>query len=93
MLDEVLTRVFARASTGLQDDGRAHSVGSRHDGLHLLQVVDVESGDAVTKHGRMVQEFAHRDECHGEILKNKKLISGLAILKRPLGSQLTGRRA
>jgi hypothetical protein len=54
----------------LQDDGRAHSVSSGHDGLHLLQVVDVESWNAVTALSGVVQKFAHRYECHGKILKN-----------------------
>ena len=74
MLDKRLTRVFACASTGLQDDGRAHGVGSHHHGLHLFQVVDVESWNAVTVLCSVVQKFAHRYECHGEILKNLKLM-------------------
>ena len=43
-----------------------HLVGSCHDGLHLFEVVDVEGRNAVAVGCRMVQQFAHRDECHGE---------------------------
>ena len=65
VLDEALARVLARACAGLQDHGRAHFVGRGHDGLHLLQVVDVEGGDAIAGFGGMVEQFAHRDERHG----------------------------
>ena len=36
MFDERLTRVFASARAGLQDDRRTDLVGSGHDGLDLL---------------------------------------------------------
>jgi hypothetical protein len=36
----------------------------------LFQVVDVESWNAVTVLCSVVQKFAHRYECHGEILQN-----------------------
>jgi hypothetical protein len=39
-----LSPAYLRAGAGLQDHGRAHLVGGRHHGLHLLQVVDVEGG-------------------------------------------------
>ena len=66
VLDEALAGIFARAGAGLQDHGSAHLVGGRHHGLHLLQVVDVEGGDAIAVVGGMVEKFAHRDERHGE---------------------------
>ncbi len=65
VLDEGLARVLARASAGLQDDGSAHFVRSRHHGLHLLQVVDVEGRDAIAVGSGMVEQFAHRNEGHG----------------------------
>jgi hypothetical protein len=65
MFDEGLSRIFARASTGLQDHRRTHLIGGRHHSLDLLQVVDVESGNAITVFSGMVEQFAHRDERHG----------------------------
>ncbi|MDT4883623.1 hypothetical protein FQZ97_1196800 [compost metagenome] len=68
MLDEGFTRVFAGAGAGLQDDGRAGFLGGLHDGLDLFEVVDVEGRNAVAVGGGVVQQFAHRDECHGKYL-------------------------
>jgi hypothetical protein len=45
--------------------GGADLVGSGHDRLHLLQVVDVEGRDAVAVLGGMVEQLAHGDEGHG----------------------------
>ena len=69
VFDEGLTRVFAGTCAGLQDDGGAHLVGGSHDGLHLFEVVDVKSRNAVAVGCRVVQQFAHRDECHGEKIR------------------------
>ncbi len=41
-------------------------VGGGHHGLDLFQVVDVEGGQAIAVFGGMVQQFAHRNEWHGE---------------------------
>jgi hypothetical protein len=65
VLDEGFAGVLAGAGTGLQDDRCADFAGSLHDGLHLLQVVDVESRNAVAVGSRVVQQLAHRNECHG----------------------------
>ena len=65
VFDEALACVLARASAGLQDDRRTDLIGRCHHSLHLLQVVDVESGDAVAVLCGMVEQFAHRDEGHG----------------------------
>jgi hypothetical protein len=59
VLDERLTGIFAGTGAGLQDDGCSDLVGRHHDGLHLLQVVDVESWNAVAVDGCMVQQLAH----------------------------------
>ena len=64
VLDEGLTRVFAGASTGLQNDRGADGIGRGHDSLHLLQVVDVKSRNAVALDCCMVQQLAHGNECH-----------------------------
>ena len=58
-------RILAGAGTGLKNDRRAHLIGGGHDGLNLLQVVDVEGRNAVAIAGSMVEQFAHRDERHG----------------------------
>ena len=65
VLDEVLACVLACAGAGLQDHRGTHFVGSRHHGLHLLQVVDVKGRNTIAIFGSMVQQFAHRYECHG----------------------------
>jgi hypothetical protein len=59
MLDEGLTSVLACARAGLQDDRGTDFVGGGHDGLDLLQIVDVESWNAVAVDGGMVQQLAH----------------------------------
>jgi hypothetical protein len=64
VLDERLARVFARAGAGLQDHRCARFVGGFHDGLDLFQVVDVECRNAIAVFGGVVQQLAHRDECH-----------------------------
>ena len=64
MLDERLAGVFARASTGLQDDRCAGFIGGFHHGLDLLEVVDVESRNAVGVLGGVVEQFAHGNESH-----------------------------
>ena len=48
------TRVFACAYAGLQDDRAVGFLRGFHDGEHLLQVVDVESGYAVAVFGSVV---------------------------------------
>jgi adenylosuccinate synthase len=64
IFQKAFTCVLACACARLHDH-RAVCLGSRlHDGLHLLEVVHVESGDAVAMLGGMVQKLAHRDECH-----------------------------
>ena len=48
---------FRGAGTGLQNDRSANLVGGRHHGLNLLQIVDVESWNAVAIGGGMVQQL------------------------------------
>jgi len=64
VLDEGLTSILAGASAGLQDDRGAHFVGGGHHGLHLLEVVDVESRNAVAVGSGVVEQFAHGNERH-----------------------------
>ena len=59
MLDEGLARVFASARAGLQDDRRTDLVSRGHHRLDLLEVVDVESRDAIAVHRGMVEQFTH----------------------------------
>jgi len=49
--------VLARACRGLHDDRRTDGVGRGHDGLHLLQVVDVECRQAVAVFSSVVQQL------------------------------------
>ena len=59
MLDEGLARVFASTGAGLQNNWRTHFFGGLHDGLNLLQVVDVECRNTIAVDCRVVQQFAH----------------------------------
>ena len=59
MLDEGLTGVFPGTRTGLQDDRSADFVGGCHDGLDLLEIVDIEGRDTVSIDGGMVEQFTH----------------------------------
>ena len=64
VFDEVFTRVFASACAGLQNDRCADFIRSCHDGLYLLQIIDVEGGNAVAIGRSVVEQFAHGNECH-----------------------------
>ena len=57
----LVLRIGARATAGLNDDGRTGFPGSLHDGLYLLHVIDVECADAVLTLGRFVQKLPHRN--------------------------------
>ena len=83
VFDEMFTRVFASARTGLQNHGRAHFVRSGHDSLNLFQIVDVKRGNAVAIGGGVVEQFAHGNECHS-VFPNffRKLMGILGILTR-----------
>ena len=62
---EGLARVLTRTGRALHDHRAVRLVGSLHDRADLLEVVDVEGGQAVTVFGRMIEQLAHRDERHG----------------------------
>jgi hypothetical protein len=64
VLDEGLAGVLAGPGAGLQDHRRADFVGGSHHGLHLFEVVDVESRNAVAVGGGVVEQFAHGNERH-----------------------------
>jgi len=66
VLDERLAGVLARTRTCLEDHRCPDFLGRFHDRLHLFQVVDVEGRNAVTVLGRVVEQFAQGDECHGK---------------------------
>jgi hypothetical protein len=58
------TGVLAGTGGGLHDDRGVRLVGGLHDGAHLLQVVDVEGGDAVAVLGGVIQQLAQADQGH-----------------------------
>ncbi len=62
---EVFTGVGASTAGSLQDDGAIGLVGSLHDRLDLLQVVHVESRDAITVFSGMVEQQTKRNKRHG----------------------------
>ena len=47
-------RVFARTGRGLQDDRAVGFLRRLHDGLHLLEVVDIESRNAIAVFGSVI---------------------------------------
>ena len=61
---EHFARVFARAGGRLHDHRAVRLGRGGHDRLHLLQVVDVERGQAVVVLGGVVEQLAHRNERH-----------------------------
>ncbi len=71
VLDEGLAGVLARPGAGLQDHRRTDLLRRGHHGLHLLQVVDVERGDAIALLGSVVEQLAHGDEWHGAVLRTR----------------------
>ena len=52
-----LARVFASPGGRLQDDRAVGGLRCLHDGLHLLQIVDVESGNAIPELGSVVEDL------------------------------------
>ena len=50
---------------GQAGDAGTDRVGGGHDGLHLLQVVDVKCRQTVAVFSGVVQQLTHRYECHG----------------------------
>ena len=47
------------AAAGLHDDRRLGFLRGLHDGLNLFHIVDVESADAVTALGGLVEKLTH----------------------------------
>jgi hypothetical protein len=78
--------VFTGASRSLHDHRRVDSVGSGHDGLHLFQVVDVESRDAVAVFSSVVQQLTHGYEGHGNTPITIK--KSLAFVIEPISGQI-----
>src|SRR5581483_1029160 len=69
-LDEVaqeeLARVLPRAGRRLHDDGAVGLGGGSHDRLHLLEIVDVEGGQAVIVLGGVIEQLTHGNQRHGD---------------------------
>ena len=76
VLEKVLTGVFAGAGAGLHDHGSAGFFGRLHDGLNLLQVVDVERRNRIVMRCSVVQKLAHGNECHFSIPRKLITCSG-----------------
>jgi hypothetical protein len=64
MVQEAVVGVLARSARSLDDYGRPCLPRGLHDGLYLLEVVDVERPYAVTPVRCFVQKLAHRNQCH-----------------------------
>jgi hypothetical protein len=56
--------VLACTCRGLQDDRAVGFLRCFHDGLNLLQVVDIERWHAITVLSRVIQNLSQRDQCH-----------------------------
>ncbi len=59
------------------DKGSLRPLSRLHDGLDLLQIVDVERGNRVVVNRSVVQKLTHRNECHDEIPRKLKTCRGL----------------
>jgi hypothetical protein len=47
--------------------GLSVSAAGGHDRLHLLEIVDVECGQAVAVFGCVIEQLAHRYQGHGNL--------------------------
>ena len=61
VIQEPVVRVLARATAGLNNDRRLGFPGCFHNGLDLLQVVDVERANAIPALGCLVEDLSHGD--------------------------------
>jgi hypothetical protein len=64
MTQESIPGIFARPGGCLHDDRAVCLRGSLHDGLNLFQVVYVESRQAVTVFGCVIEQLAHGYKGH-----------------------------
>ncbi len=64
LAQERLAGVLAGAGRGLQDDRAVAGFGRLHDGLDLLQVIDVEGRQTVAVIGGVVEQLAQGNESH-----------------------------
>jgi hypothetical protein len=63
-----LPGVLASARGGLQYDRASRLFGSLHDGLDLLEIVDVECGHAIAVLSGMIQQLAQGYKGHRVLL-------------------------
>ena len=56
---ERFASVFTRTRRTLHDHRAIAFISRLHDGLNLLQIVDVKSGQAVAVFRRMIQQLPH----------------------------------
>jgi hypothetical protein len=59
VIEIAVLRKLARATAGLDDDGRLGLLRRFHNGLNLVHIVNVECADAVTAFGGLVEELPH----------------------------------
>ena len=59
MAQKHFTGIFPCAGRCLHDDRRVDLRSRSHDGLHLLQIVDIERWNSVASLGGVVQQLAH----------------------------------
>lgn len=71
VFEEGFTGVLTGARRSLHDDRGVDFCGGGHDGLNLLNVVDVEGRYAVTVFGCMIQQLTHAHKCH---LRNAPIV-------------------
>ena len=72
VFEEEFPRVLAGTSRGLKDNRGTGFLGSFHDGLNLLEVIDVKRRNTVAVLGRVVEKLAHCNKSH--LLRLRKMV-------------------
>jgi hypothetical protein len=61
-------RIFSCPGRRLHDDRTVGFVSRLHDGLNLLQIIDIESRYAITVFCSVIENLAHGNEWHESLL-------------------------
>src|SRR5215203_1093259 len=68
MVEKAVVGILTRPPRGLDNDGRLRLPRRIHNSLYLLQIIDVESPNAILTPGRLIQKLTHSDQCHKNTL-------------------------
>ena len=68
------TRIRPCASRCLHDHRAIGLISRLHNGAHLLEIIDVESGNAIVVLGRVIEQLSHGNHWHEGLSKIIKLL-------------------